>query len=116
VTEPHPGAEVLRRTLTWTRIGLVAGLCLAAVYLVVLALGDTEFNKSVGFSLLLVGFPTLFAIVPLLEWLGVQGGKPEALALIPLTLLLNGALWGAAAGAITTLGSLGYRKWVQPRG
>lgn len=94
----------------------MAGLCLGAVYLLAFALGDTEFHKKVGYSLLLAGFPTLFAVVPLLEQLGLAGGKGERLALIPLTLLLNCALWGAAAGAITALGSAGYRKWIRSQG
>jgi hypothetical protein len=108
-------AAIRRRTLTGAQIGLLAGLCLAALYLAILALGDTELDKSVGFTLLFVGFPTLFAIVPLLQWLGLQGGKHEGVAMVLLTLSLNGALWGAVIGAVIALGSLGYRKWIRPQ-
>jgi hypothetical protein len=95
----RPPVEIRRGTLKGARIGFLAGLCLAALYLGIGALGDTELNKSLGYSLLLVGFPTLFAIVPALQWLGVQGGMREAVALVLLTLSLNGALWGAIIGA-----------------
>ena len=50
-------------------IGLLTGLCLGAIYLALGAVGTTDFDKSLGYSLLLVGFPTLFAVVPALEWL-----------------------------------------------
>jgi hypothetical protein len=58
-------AAIWRGPLNGAKVGLLAGLCLAAAYVVIGALGDTEFNKSLGFSLLLIGFPTLFAVVPL---------------------------------------------------
>jgi hypothetical protein len=80
------------------RIGALVGLCLAAVYLALLAMGDTESDKSLGFSLLFVGFPTLFAVVPALERLGLQGGTGEGVAVLLLTLSLNGALWGTVLG------------------
>jgi hypothetical protein len=108
-------AEIRRGTLKGAKIGFLAGLCLAALYLVILALGDTELDKSVGFTLLLVGFPTLFAIVPLVQGLGLQGGKHEGVALVLLTLSLNGALWGVVIGAVITLGSQGHRKWIRPQ-
>ena len=108
-------AEIWRGTLKGAKIGCLAGLCLAALYLVIGALGDTELTKSLGFSLLLVGFPTLFAIVFALQWLGVQGGMREGVAIVLLTLSLNGALWGAVIGAIVTLASLGNRKWIRRR-
>jgi hypothetical protein len=107
-------AEISRGTLKGAKIGCLAGLCLAALYLVIGALGDTELTKSLGFSLLLVGFPTLFAGVSALQWLGVQGGMREGVAILLLTLPLNGALWGAVIGAIVTLGSLGHRKRIRP--
>ena len=107
-------AEIWRGTLKGAQIGFLAGLCLAALYVVIGVLGDTELTKSLGFSLLLVGFPTLFAIVPALQWLGVQGGMREGVAIVLLTLSLNGALWGAVIGAIVTLGSLGHRKRIRP--
>jgi hypothetical protein len=108
-------AGIWRGTLKGAKIGFLAGLCLAALYLVIGALGDTEFNKSLGYSLLLVGFPTLFAIVPALQWLGVQGGTREGVAIVLLTLSLNGALWGAVIGVAVTLGSLGHRKRIRPQ-
>lgn len=100
--------------LKGTKVGLLAGLCLSAPYLVIGALGDTELNKSLGFSLLLVGFPTLFAIVPGLQWLGVQGGAREGVLVVLLTLSLNGALWGTVIGTGVTLASLGRRRWFPP--
>src|SRR5262245_8454897 len=92
--------------LKGARAGIVTGLCLAALYLVIGALTDTEFNKSLAFSLLFVGFPTLFAVVPVLQWLGVQGGTREEVAILLLTLPLNGVLWGATGGAVAALGSV----------
>lgn len=80
-------------------IGLLTGLCLGAIYLALGAVGTTDFDKSLGYSLLLVGFPTLFAVVPALEWLGLQGGTYEGVAALLITLCLNLALWGAALGA-----------------
>ena len=93
--------EIWRGTLKGSRAGVLIGLCLAALYLVIGALADTEFTKSLGFSLLLVGFPTLFAVVPVLQWLGVQGGTREGVAVLLLTLPLNATLWGAVIAAIT---------------
>jgi hypothetical protein len=107
-------AEISRGTLKGAKYGFLAGLCLAALYLVIGALGDTELTKSLGFSLLLVGFPTFFAVVPALEWLSLQGGMREWAATVLLTLSLNGALWGAVIGAAITLRSLGYRKRITP--
>jgi hypothetical protein len=108
-------AEISRGTLKGAKIGCLAGLCLAALYLVIGALGDTELTKSLGFSLLLVGFPTLFATVSALQLLGVQGGMREGVAILLLTLSLNGALWGAVIGATVALGSLGHRKRIKPQ-
>lgn len=107
-------AEIWRGTLKGAKIGCLAGLCLAALYVVIGVLGDTELTKSLGFSLLLVGFPTLFAIVPALEWLGLQGGTREGVAVLLLTLSLNGALWGAVIGTAIALTSLGHRKRIGP--
>jgi hypothetical protein len=89
--------------LKGARVGFLAGLCLTAPYTVLWALGATELGKSLGFSLLLVGFPTLFAVVPALQWLGVQGGTREGVVVLLLTLSLNGALWGAVIGAAASL-------------
>ena len=89
---------------------MLVGICLAAVYIVVGVLGTTDIDKSLGYSLLLIGFPTLFAVVPVLEWLGLQGGTREGIAVLLLTLTLNGALWGAIVGAAAGLGSLRQRS------
>jgi len=101
-------------TLKGAKIGFLAGLCLAALYVVIGALGDTELGKSLGFSLLLVGFPTLFAVVPALQWLGVPGGIRGGVAIVLLILSVNGALWGAVIGAAITLRSLGQRNRIRP--
>jgi hypothetical protein len=87
------------RALSGARVGFLTGLCLAAIYLALGAVGTTDFGKSLGYSLLLVGFPTLFAVVPALEWLGLQGGTYEGVAVVLVTLCLNLALWGAMFGA-----------------
>jgi hypothetical protein len=106
-------AEIWWGTLKGAKIGFLAGLCLAALYLVIGALGDTELTKSLGYSLLLVGFPTFFAIVSGLQWLGIQGGTREWVAIVLLTLSLNGALWGAVIGAAITLRWPGPRKRIR---
>ena len=108
-------AELWRGTLKGAKIGLLAGLGLAAVYIVIGALGDTELTKSLGWSLLLVGFPILFAIVPTLQWLGIQGGMVEGVVAVLLTLSLNGALWGAVIGGTVALTSLGRGKRMGPQ-
>jgi len=99
-------AGIGRAALKGARVGVVAGLYLATLYVVLGVLGTTEVNKSLGFSLLLVGFPTLFAVVPTLEWLGLQGGTREGIAVLLVTLTLNGALWGAIIAAAVAQGSL----------
>jgi len=103
-------AEIGRGIVRGAKVGTLAGLCLAVLYVAIGALGTTEFNKSLGFSLLLVGFPTLFAIVPALQWLGVQGGMREGIAIVLLTLSLNGALWAAIIGAVVCVGLVGQRN------
>lgn len=103
-----------RATLKGAKIGLLAGVCLAALYLVIGALADTETTKSLGFSLLLVGFPTLFAVVPALQWSGLQGGMREGVVILLLTLSLNSALWGAVIGAAVDLRSRVSRKRIRP--
>jgi hypothetical protein len=101
--------ETWRGPLKGAKVGLLAGLCVSAPYLAIGALGNTEVNKSLGYSLLLVGFPTLFAIVPAIEWLGVQGGTREGVLLLLLTLSLNGVLWGTVIGTAVTLVSIGRK-------
>ncbi len=105
--------EIWRGPLKGAKVGLLAGLCVSAPYLAIGALGNTEVNKSLGYSLLLVGFPTLFAIVPAIEWLGVQGGTREGVLLLLLTLSLNGVLWGTVIGTAVTLVSMGRKQWLR---
>jgi hypothetical protein len=108
-------AEIRRGILKGAKIGFLTGLGLAALYVVIFLLGDTELTKSFGWSLLLVGFPTLFPIVSAIEWLGLQGGTSEGIIVVLLTLSLNGALWGAVIGFAVTFASLGYRKRIRPQ-
>ena len=46
------------------------------------------------------GFPALFAAMPVVQALGLRGGLGEYAALVSLTFLLNGILWGAVLGVI----------------
>jgi hypothetical protein len=89
---------------------VLVGVCLAMIYFALGAVGTTDFGKSLGYSLLLVGFPTLFAVVPALEWLGLEGGNHQGTAAILLTLSLNGALWGAGLGAASGLAQRRHRR------
>ncbi|HVK01063.1 MAG TPA: hypothetical protein VM365_09345, partial [Gemmatimonadales bacterium] len=50
--------------------------------------------------------PTLFAVVPALEWMGLQGGTYQGVAVLLFTLCLNGALWGAVLGVALGLAAL----------
>jgi hypothetical protein len=109
-SKPDTATRLWSGTRRGARWGLLVGLCLAVLYLVIWALGDIELNKSLGFSLLFIGYPTLFAVVHVLGWLGLQGGTREVVLLILLTLSLNGALWGAVIGTGLSLGSLVIRN------
>lgn len=104
---------ILRGTLKGARAGVLIGLGLAALYLVVLFAGSTELNKSVGYSLLLIGFPMIFVVEAFLQSLGIQGGKTEAIAVVVSSLPLNGALWGAAVGSVIALVSSVRRRWIR---
>lgn len=90
-----------RRMLRGARIGLTAGLSLAGLYLVLGVCGSAR-TEFLAYSLLAVGFPSVFAILPLLQWVGIQGGLGECVPLVLLALSLNGSLWGALVGAILT--------------
>jgi hypothetical protein len=92
--------DIRRGMVRGARIGVLAGLSLAGLYAAIGALATTEFTKSLGHSLLFIGFPTLFAVVPALQWLGLQGGRLEGVVALLLTLSVNGALWGAITGAL----------------
>jgi hypothetical protein len=101
---------VAQLALRGARIGVLVGVCLAMIYFALGAVGTTDFGKSLGYSLLLVGFPTLFAVVPALEWLGLEGGTYQGTAALLLTLSLNGALWGAVLGAAFGLAQRRHRR------
>jgi len=50
------------------RIGALAGIALAVLYI---ALGTrvNEFTELLGYSLVIVGFPVLFAVIPVVQGL-----------------------------------------------
>jgi hypothetical protein len=80
-------------------IGVLAGIALAALY-IALATRVNEFTELLGYSLGIVGFPALFAAIPIVQALGLRGGLGEYAALVSLTFPLNGILWGAILGAL----------------
>jgi hypothetical protein len=81
------------------RIGALAGITLAVVYI---ALGTRvhQFTELLGYSIAIVGFPALFAAIPVVQELGLRGGLGEYAALVSLTFPLNGLLWGAILGVV----------------
>jgi len=81
------------------RIGLLAGIVLAVLY-IALATRVNEFTELLGYSLVIVGFPALFAAIPVVQALGLRGGLGEYAALVSLTFPLNGILWGAILGVV----------------
>jgi hypothetical protein len=95
------GAPIGRRMLRGARIGLAAGLSLAGLYFALGVCGSAR-PEFLGYSLLAIGFPSVFAILPLLQWIGLQGGLRECVPLVLLALPLNGSLWGAVLGAMLT--------------
>ena len=101
-------AAIWRGTLKGAKLGSLAGLGLALLYIAIGALGDPELTKPLGYSLLLIGYPTFFAVESVLQWLGVQGGMREWVAAVLPTLVLNGALWGAVIGVAVVLRSRGH--------
>jgi hypothetical protein len=92
-------AHIGRRMRRGARIGVLAGVTLAVLYI---ALGTrvNEFTELLGYSLVIVGFPALFAAIPVVQALGLRGGLGEYAALVSLTFLLNGILWGAILGVV----------------
>jgi hypothetical protein len=88
-----------RRMRRGASIGVLVGITLAVLYI---ALGTrvNEFTELLGYSLVVVGFPALFAAMPVVQALGLRGGLGEYAALVSLTFLLNGILWGAVLGVI----------------
>ena len=92
-------AHIGRRMRRGARIGLLAGIVLAVLY-IALATRVNEFTELLGYSLVIVGFPALFAAIPVVQALGLRGGLGEHAALVSLTFPLNGILWGAILGAV----------------
>ena len=92
-------AHIGRRMRRGARIGFLAGITLAVLYI---ALGTrvNQFTELLGYSLLVVGFPVLFAAIPVVQELGFRGGLGEYAALVSLTFPLNGILWGAILGVL----------------
>ena len=92
-------AHIGRRMRRGARIGVLAGITLAVLYI---ALGTrvNEFTELLGYSLVIVGFPALFAAIPVVQELGLRGGLGEYAALVSLTFSLNGILWGAILGVV----------------
>ena len=91
-------AHIGRRMWRGARIGALAGITLAVLYI---ALG-TRVNEftDLGYSLVIVGFPALFAAIPVVQELGFRGGLGEYAALVSLPFPLNGILWGAILGVV----------------
>jgi hypothetical protein len=92
-------APIGRRMWRGAGIGVLAGITLALLYI---ALGTrvNEFTELLGYSLVIVGFPALFAAIPVVQELGLRGGLGEYAALISLTFPLNGLLRGAILGVV----------------
>jgi hypothetical protein len=93
--------RIRRGLLREALIGTLAGLCVAGLYLLLGANGN-ELTEFLAYSLVLVGFPAVFAVSPLLNWLGIGSGLAEYVGLVLLALPLNGTLWGACLGALLT--------------
>jgi hypothetical protein len=81
------------------RIGFLAGIALAALYI---ALGTrvNQFTELLGYSVGVLGFPALFAAIPVVQASGIRGGLGELAAIVSLTFPLNGILWGAILGVL----------------
>jgi len=90
-------AHIGRRMRRGARRGFLAGLALAMLYA---ALGTRvhQFTELLGYSLVIVGFPALFAVIPVVQASGLRGGFGEYAAVVFLTFPLNGLLWGAILG------------------
>jgi hypothetical protein len=92
-------AHLVRRMRRGAGIGLLAGITLALLYI---ALGTRvhQYTELLGYSVGVVGFPALFAAIPVVQASGLRGGLAEYAALVSLTFPLNGILWGAILGAV----------------
>ena len=99
VTGSHVDAHIARGVRRGARIGLLAGMLLALSYI---ALGTrvNELTELLGYSLAVVGFPALFAAIPVVQASGLRGGLGEYALLVSVTCPLNGVLWGAILGAV----------------
>jgi len=93
---------IKRGMLRGALIGLLVGIGLAAVYLI-FGLRGNERTEFLAYSLVLVGFPVVWAVSPVLKWVGLQGGLGEYVGLVLLSLPLNGSLWGACFGSLLGL-------------
>ena len=93
-------SHIGRRMRRGAGIGVLAGITLAVLYI---ALGTRvhDFTELLGYSLVIVGFPVLFAAMPVVQELGLRGGFGEYAALVSLTFPLNGVLWGAILGVVS---------------
>ena len=99
VVEGLLNAHIGRRMRRGATIGLLAGVTLAMLY-IALDTRVNQFTELLGYSVGIVGFPTLFAVIPVVQALGLRGGHGEYAALVSLTFPLNGLLWGAVLGVL----------------
>src|SRR5262245_4372219 len=92
-------ARLVRRMRRGAGIGLLVGIALALLYI---ALGTrvTAYTELLGYSVGVIGFPALFAAIPVVQASGIRGGLGELAALVSITFPLNGILWGAILGAV----------------
>lgn len=91
----------MRGVLRGAIAGTLAGIGLAGIYLL-FGKGGNELTQFLAYSLVLIGFPAVFAVSPLLKWLGVDSGLSEYAGMVLLALPLNGGVWGACLGALFT--------------
>jgi hypothetical protein len=92
-------AHLVRRMRRGARIGFLAGVALALLY-IALETRVTAYTELLGYSVGVLGFPALFAALPVVQATGLRGGLGEVAALVSITFPLNGILWGAILGAL----------------
>jgi hypothetical protein len=80
-------------------IGLVVGLTLAIVFLLAGSQGN-EASVFLAYSCAILGFPVSLLLGPILNALGLHGGMPQYVAIVLLTLPLNGLVLGSVIGAL----------------
>jgi hypothetical protein len=88
-----------RRILRGAQFGTLGGVGLAGLYLLLGANGN-ELTEVLAYSLVLAGFPVVFTVSPMLNWLGVGSGLAEYVGLVSLALPLNGGPWGACLATL----------------